>query len=379
MRVSGVMFTMLVFKCLSSGMRTKYRILAIQLAFFVFHEHCLFAEDLRIERTLVIEDEFGRLYARTNLGLLKSEAKINATLELKNNSSVLIPIRKMETTCNCVRVRSEANNIPANGSISLEMSLDVPKDSMEATKTLLFSIFQDDEHSITVILKYSVAGLVSFKTAHTHLSSANLGAKVHDFRIPILVTAPVDVTKLQVIPSDSLLGLSSTVHQKDGEQWIECKIGLDSEKPISKVGHVTLKDPTSGRIADITLIIEAAASVSFAPTVLRFEPELTAEKDSRGTWYSARTIVRIDSSVLEFRKDDPKTEMPVDFEWKTKEGTVTHTQKRIAAGVYRVELRWRAGKFDKDGNELRPKSIVGRFSSGLMSASKESPVLFSYR
>ena len=67
MRVSGVMFTMLVFKCLSSGMRTKYRILAIQLAFFVFHEHCLFAEDLRIERTLVIEDEFGRLYARTNL------------------------------------------------------------------------------------------------------------------------------------------------------------------------------------------------------------------------------------------------------------------------------------------------------------------------
>ncbi|QDV22338.1 DUF1573 domain-containing protein [Aureliella helgolandensis] len=112
-----------------------------------------------LERRAFIEEDGGGLVAKINFGDLQAGSKVKATLELVNNSPISLPVKRIQTSCNYISVRSEGEEIPANGSLFMDFTLDVVKDSKQLKQTLLFSIFYAEESAISVYVSYQVSCL----------------------------------------------------------------------------------------------------------------------------------------------------------------------------------------------------------------------------
>ncbi len=322
---------------------------------------------------VLIEERGPALVANADLGALEAGKTVQVTLRLVNESDFSFPVLRMQTTCNCVRVASEGSEIPARGSLDLALSIEVPRNSKTPEETLSFSIFYGESgmEGIEVSVNYGIAGLVSFKNVLSHHTTAPIGAKSHTFRIPVLVTKPVELGQIEFSKADSLKDLKVAPKENQAAQWLDCTLPIDPTRSESLIGRVWMKHPTSGELSEINLVIEINQPCTVAPSILRFK-KTDAEQES----YEASAILRIVSTAAS--KPSENQGRDVDLEWWVAQGKLHCTKKQIAANIYRLHFSWRPDPLtsEPEAKVIRPSEINGRVLSGALRANLTLPLVF---
>ena len=326
-----------------------------------------------IVKRALIEERGPTLVANADLGALQAGKTVEITLRLVNDSDFSFPVLRVQTTCNCVRVISGGAEIPARGSLDLALSVDVPRNSKTPQEILSFTIFYGESGSegIEVYVTYDIAGLVSFKNVLTHHTTASIGAKSHTFRIPVLVTKPVELGQIEISQADSLKDLKVALKESEAAQWLDCTLAIDPTRSKSLIGRVWMRHPTSGELSEITLVIEIDQPCTIAPSILRF-----TKTDAEEEVYEANGILRLVSTATD--KPSESQGRDVDLEWWVEQGELHCIKKEIATNIYRLRFSWRPDPSASEPDEkiIRPREISGRVLSGSLRASLTLPVVF---
>ena len=326
---------------------------------------------LPISKRVVIENNGPALLAYADLGALDAGTTVEATLSLVNESEFDFPILKMQTSCSCIKVTSEKSEIPANSSVDFAFSIDVQRNAKKPELTMAFSIFYSETSAIEVYVKYQIAGLISFKNVLTHHTSAALGAKSHSFQIPVLVTKPVKLGRVEINASDSLKALKIEPKENTDGQWLECFLPIDPASPDSLIGRIWLKHPSSAELSEINVVVEINEPYSIAPAVLQFKPT-----NLERVAFEASGIVRINPSAPS-EASEAKNSV-VDFEWRVDAGKLEVTKKKISDNIYRLYFSWYPDPKETEqvAEVTRPQEIKGRIMNADFKADLTIPLSF---
>jgi hypothetical protein len=282
-----------------------------------------------------IEQVAGALEANVDLGVVPAGERFAAEIELVNSLPYELPIEQMKTYCSCIKLSSRSSTIPPGGSLMLDLELNVAKDGKSADEMEIFWIRYAPDASITVFLRFRKGGMVSFKNNVHYHTKVPLGNQSHDFRIPILITAPSDLSRI-LIESDSLGKLETTLTEdrENGTQWLNCRMPI-KEGSNTKLGLIRLQDPILNKHSEIQVVVEVIAGLEVMPRALRF---MRSQNSYTAT---ANAIVKIDKSLLRLEKDK-SLELPVSIQFAQGGKEIQTEQVRVTQGIYRVKLIWTA-------------------------------------
>ena len=294
------------------------------------------SDDKTIERSVAIGSYAGVPTAYVSLGDLEGGVTFKIKLELRNTSGRDFDIRKMETGCNCIKVKLAENSIPSGGSGHLDLTLSTDEVAEHATRTYGFSIFYSDSESIQVRVDYSISGMVSFRGVSSFLTSIPIGQTSHVFRVPLLVTEPVKVNDLEITLGESFRGMRTQVIVENDLQFLECTFVVPSDRKESYMDTITIADRKTKKQAVLGIVIELVSLVSIAPLTVLFVPR---EEDQA---FESQVLIRVNRKMLVFPKGDKQPEIMPEFRFKVPGGNLSDTKiMRLSQGIYRAKLQWK--------------------------------------
>jgi Protein of unknown function (DUF1573) len=312
----------------------RLQLLGSVVGVLFFLVNAAYTED-KITKSESIKSVNGNLAVRFNLGELQCDRKYKLELELLNNFNTDFAIQKIQTTCSCVNAVLRENRIPAGGStyLDMELSTEKPDKVNDAKRNYVIYIFYGEQESVNLIIEYSLAGLVSFKGASSFLTKAVTKSRTHSFEVPVLITAPVNEKNLLISSGEQFKEFKGTFVQKDGNQWVACRIAIPENFEKSIIERLTIEDPLSKQKAELPVIVEVRSRIAITPSVVQF----VAEENDRQ--YKGRIVMRLDESILGFSDDGKRNEFAPNISLDCKTGAMKiASQERMGIGVYRIEL-----------------------------------------
>lgn len=325
-------------------------------------------------------EEAGAMMVKFDFGPLESGMKIPFKLRVRNELPVSFPIHKMETSCGCWNAATDANEIPAKGELVISGSLDVVKShEAEVFHLQVYLPYRADRpgEGLTMLVDYSVAGMISFKGTASFLTTAGRSLSEHRFQVPILVTAPLSLASLQIEKDEEIDDLKVELVEKDGSQFLICTCPIDSSNPATRVGKLLLKSLDGKKSSSVILIVEAQADVRISPSIARFVPVSETKLDA----FRAKAIVSIHPEAISYSDEDRKKDVEASINCTTDQGTIESNSKHIGVGLYSILIDWKPNpkSLDENRQPTRPKSVELKFSTGIISGSKFVPVMFMDR
>lgn len=344
------------------------------------------ADDLQfeIEFDAAIKARGGSFEAHVNLPLLPAGKLGKILLTLHNPTSTDITFGDIRTSCGCITVTSTESTLRAQGELPLAIQIRTPSSPKERLTYIQFTMYFAEGRGITVYMKLDLSGIVAFK--HSYFSSeVERGESQHTFRMPVIITPPVDPEALEYLVGDGLGELDCKfVSLDDGSQFIECKTTLEKTDDRNRAGVLTMLDPVSNAQAATSCIIKPVNDMVVAPIVLRFaRSEDGSQPQSRMT---TKAIVRLHDSTLFFPPGSKEAseqlkvaaiEKLPEFSIGASHGEFSVSARRLAKGIYRVEL-----VSDDDANRESseavslPESLTLKVDTGNVQLQKELKVVF---
>lgn len=257
----------------------------------------------------------------------------------------------METTCKCIQVRTEGNEIPPGGSLAFDFSISTPTDSSVDSPVQLFNIFYSDENCISVYIRYRFSGLVGFKNAAVFHTTSKLGAVEHEFDIPVLITEPVKLDSVSVKGTGQLAKAKFNLHNAGENQLLKCKVALDPKAPVVQLGGIELAHEKTGKTARLSVVVQPSGGVNIAPARLRFQ-KIDSDDDQQSVKYQASAIASVDKSLLSFQDTEQTMEIPVDIETSIDSGKLQSQTRRLSNGVYRIAFTLTLSKDEKQPTKV---------------------------
>jgi hypothetical protein len=257
----------------------------------------------------------------------------------------------LEKSCGCLHVKPPPKTaVVPNDAIEIELSVDVPAASTKAEVAEVVTLKNSQGISITVPIKYRIAGLVSFLGSGFNSGIAT-GAKHHEFRVPFFYTSPVDPQNISIKTSDSLSKLKTQI-AREGDQWyVRCRLDSETSFTETLTGELELSESEFGSSSTTRCIIEVKKPLVVSPFVLRFSHKHDAETSPASEMeFTATAIAAIDKALFSIgdgtEKPRKAKEPTPSFHFTTPSKTFGVKTKRLSKGIYRLYLSVNFGEED---------------------------------
>ena len=300
-----------------------------------------------------IVSEGGGLIAHLKLGDIEPGAMKKFVISLHNSTPDALPINKMTTHCSCLKVKTDGDELPGNGSLEFDLEIKAVQDLSEETVSQTFEIYYSAENAITVAIQYRLSGLVSFRRARAFVAEISDVKKPQTVRVPVLITAPVRLEDVAVVLSKEFDGCEHRLNQNVDSQWLEILYENKESQPGSTIGSATLKHEESGASTTVAVVLEPKTGLKVAPSTLRFRPskdDKTTNNQDVYEQFVASAIVSVDSSLLK-PNNTAKAMIPRISVSCDAPANLTCKKSKLLNGITRIQLSLKK-KIDDDFPEF---------------------------
>ena len=230
---------------------------------------------------------------RVPLGVLPADREIDVTVRLVNVTQSIIDLKSLRTSCNCLQAKVPDPLIQPDGEAEIQLKLHTRIRSFKPDQVTTFQLeFSSDEgrtERATLLLEYSLAGIIAFPRRKFHHEFASKAKKV-SLSLPLLVTDPIDARSLDI---DSNFGVLPEIRKDDeiaNKWWIDFQFDTESLNRDLALTDVIVSDPKTGRKTEASVSLFRTGEFRLLPKTLRFE-----QSSENGIWRAA-AILRVAES-----------------------------------------------------------------------------------
>ncbi len=254
--------------------------------------------------------------------------RVRFNFNISNSGTQDVIFDGIETGCGCFQMKCEKAVIPANGATSVKAVADYFV-QLRLGEQYEFNIqFTQGKKPICFIhLTGPLQGVLSIPQVPAMESTGDFS----EWRIPIVVTKPVELNRLQVQLSESLKDLVAKVAVVDGKPVILVSGPTANLGVAGIIGEVMVRDPE--------LEIRAATRVSFLKRpIVRISPlNIRLVRNSEDEIYSANVLVQAVDQIVENGSDKVKNLIQT-IECHADKHELQVSKTRINDQLYRVKL-----------------------------------------
>lgn len=230
--------------------------------------------------------------AGVDLGPIPANSSVQLYVELENPTGRSYVISEVSSGCSCLRSNMRGD-VAANAVTPIELFLktQAKASTIEHKQYLKFREEASEVEGFNLVVSYQLAGLLSFKQ-DSHYERVALASvqKGVTFRVPFLLSSPVEARKIKVSLTEGLEKSRGRIVTEGESQFVEVAYKADGE---SLPGTITLEDMSAGAVARIPVFVQVEAPVTIAPRTPRF-----VWSEDRGA-FIASSIVRLSEGDIE--------------------------------------------------------------------------------
>jgi len=213
----------------------------------------------------------GQYSAEIDAGVLNVGTNYRIRVSIRNPSNEDMAFRGIKPGCACFDVKASSMLLQANKAITLDFTAPVPKKMAIPNASWQIRMEPDTESDfggIGVIVRYEVAGLLSFLDKRVVLESS-LRDDMAEFHLPLILTKPVEVANLLVNLPESFQGIEATVLTKDEKHFLNLKVPHELLKAKYVSGEISCMDSTTGIEDVVYCVIKGESPAAIYPGILR--------------------------------------------------------------------------------------------------------------
>lgn len=268
------------------------------------------------------------------------------TGKLLNKAPHVISFDSVKKSCGCARkILPSSGKLGTLETLEFTILLRAPSSTESGMSSFTVALMNEDEQVANLIFHLSLAGnLFVEKRHHLVVSDREAVTKL----IPISISKPVEAKQINVHVQESISkGLTSQIVEINGSCFLKLEINPEELSSDLTAGEIELVDPLARRAASTSLLLKKRGVISISPRSLHLR---SAENDGQ---QHVSFIVEIDRTVL---PSDPKADHTkrIAFELPNANANCEADVKRIAAHIYRVELKVEPEDVEGEVSGLRP-------------------------
>ena len=231
-----------------------------------------------------------------DFGILPAGASVRATINIENASGKDFVIADVISGCSCLKVLTNASEIPSGGQLVTKVTFEVPK-TAKSIKKLTSIAFKGEkvDESFVIAFQYEVAGLSSFGIENVARSVRPETSKVV-ITVPVLITSPLKPSDVSIEGRGDLNGVDGKLVHSEGNFKYSFEMDVPGDGDFRRVGELVLKCDKSGVTDSLLCTITRMPNVSIYPERLLFS------KAESG--WMATAIIRVNKELLSDNADE---------------------------------------------------------------------------
>lgn len=202
-----------------------------------------------------------------------------------------IEFSTVSVSCGCAKFETKTNEIPALGSSTFVIHLDVPNQVYQgrSAQMIRFSGVDPSDQVLACRLEYEVNNVFSFahERADVEISESE---EVVVSKLPILLVPPMTLDKLEVGASENLRDVAIRLIGDDpvsAVPYVQIEVARQAIRRHGIVGDVLLRRPGTDHESRMVVSIKHQARFTLRPESLRLT------RDDRSKPYEAMAMLRI--------------------------------------------------------------------------------------
>ena len=281
-------------------------------------------------QTVAIEQNFFNkevsYRVKIEAGSIQPDTSYKLTLTVQNPFPLDIKFNRVQSSCSCGKFGTEAAIIPANGSIEIPITFKTHKSSETGKFGFQVTCFDNEEGKLEFVLFSELASNLHIKER----ASFEIKSEQQTFRIPISVTAPIEISELQIELDDSLAKLDATLIKDGGDHFLELLISPNDFIGKYLTGGIRVISPRHELSSHCDILISRLGLLRISPQVARFR---WSEKEQR---FAANLLMR----VADNEQAGQRLLTTDNHRLSVSAGDVGFRvqQQKLADGIYRIQL-----------------------------------------
>lgn len=253
------------------------------------------SEATKLVRKVKIEHLHGRLHtASLDLGRLESGKKYSIEVLLSNDQAQDIMLDSTRTSCRCSGFKTSGKTIASGGVLQSEISLTLPKSTKDGRFGFAVDGYDENrQHVLRLIGSAELAGNLHIDNTR---SLFEIGEGISEIRIPVSISEPLQVDSLSSFGGGGLSEVLTKLTVDKGQCFLVLQLhgNLVAKSYVS--GIVGVKDISTGKSAEVHMIISKSKPFVLSPSIPRF---VSLRSDSESKTVSAKLFLQfLDSSLL---------------------------------------------------------------------------------
>lgn len=247
----------------------------------------------RIERQLGPDSEL-YVFSRVELPSLKGGTKYRVNLTLVNPYETPIDFSAVTFDCGCGKFETKANELPALGSASFILHLDVPNSVTKSRNitTAKFSKVNTRKPVLELSVSYETNNVFSFTESHAILEiPKHENSKI--LKLPIVLVPPMSLDQLELKYTDNLRDMNIQIVSNDRNAelpYVQVEVLRNALPRHGLSGEVMLRRIGSNIVSGVLVSIRNQDSFSLRPESIRLS------RDNHSEPYEATAILRVNKS-----------------------------------------------------------------------------------
>lgn len=305
------------------------------------------------------------LYAPVELDSLLAGKTYRLRIKVLNPTATTLRFTELNSTCGCANVTADGNQVPAFGTMLVQMDLKVPtpaNGSGGATRVQVgaaFTSVDPTDVGFRLVVTYKVRDAFCFGVERVEIEIPPDEPLVLA-KVPVVIIPPLTIADMDVIATDNLRDFSATLltDELDSSQaYVELNVPRASIGRSGVVGELILKRRDSEQVAGVMVRIHHRPNIAIRPESIRLS------RDNKSQPFTASAILRVGlkdawppnqlgeqaehGGELPARADLPDPEVALSINARPARVVIS---KLGNSGYYRVSIRY-DGPLDNDAGD----------------------------
>jgi len=247
-------------------------------------------------------------------------------LKVANKSDRPLHFSSIVRTCACQDIKASSGFAAPGDNIDFAVKYKVPTNARRGRYNIGFELLDESGRTVAAIKVFGdVIGCLSLEAESIYESVEN----VTEWKIPIIVTAPVDLAGIELVMSESLRDLTAKLDVVNGTP---CLIVTGPEMALGESGlsgEIKILHSKSGAMDIATVLFVKRRLIQISPIVSRFQKSPEGDAEKLPPVWRGRFLVRAAPEVGTLKSLVCSAEG-----WDTGVDS-----KEIRNGIWRVEVR----------------------------------------
>jgi hypothetical protein len=278
------------------------------------------------------------------IGKLLPNQRYRMDLTLVNSIETDLIADELKAGCGCIEFHeADSFSVGGNKSAKLQLSFKTPKATVDGKFDIRFE-FRHERKMTGIILMRSQLSNNLYVVPALNLECP---ARPMTFRVPVSITAPLDLNEVEILISDNLKDISCELAKEDDSVFLKIEVNSDSFDGDFLSGSIRLKSKANDLETETRLTFLRMSPVKISPEFLRFR---SGNSEFESVFKAVALIRFADEKNDQAQVKPPRfiTDLVPSIQLSSMSGLeVKGDVKKLNENIFRVTFQVKADQLDK--------------------------------